>query len=99
VVRSSCGFGCFDLFAAANQRKKRRITLLWAIRFAGFIVIAGLLLFHFRVRRAGGMTNSTTSNTTQVAQNVTPPGMSTITVTASSGSLAPQTIQLTLSVH
>jgi len=93
VVRSSCGFGYFDLFAAASQHKKRRITLLWAIRFAGFIVIAGLLLFHLSgCGGAGGMTNSTTSNTTQVAQNVTPPGMSTITVTASSGSLTPHTI-------
>jgi hypothetical protein len=35
----------------------------------------------------------------QRLQIVTPPGMSTITLTASSGSVTPQAIQLTLTVH
>jgi hypothetical protein len=90
---------CLRVLTSVGREESRGFGRV-AIRFGGFIVIAGLLLVHLSgCGGAGGTTNSTTSSTTQVPQIVTPPGMSTITITASSGSLTPQTIQLTLTVH
>jgi hypothetical protein len=92
------------LLMNVGRRELHRFARRVEIRLAGFAAIAGLMLFHLsgcggRASTTIGTTGSTTGGTTQVPQIVTPAGTSAITVTASSGSLTPQTIQLTLTVH
>ena len=81
------------LLLMINMRtKESRCFARLAIRFSGFAAVAVLLLFH--LSGCGGA-----GGATPVPQIVTPPGMSTITVTASSSGVTPQTIQLALTVH
>ena len=97
VVRAGCGCGHFDLSFAANELRQKRTTLLWARcnSFRHFHSDRGVLgNSSVRVRRA-----SSTMQVQEQKQIVTPPGMSTITVTASSGSLTPQQMRLALTVH
>ena len=75
------------------SRKESRFFARVAIRFGGFAAVAGILLFHLSGCGGAGGT------TLPVTQIVTAPGMSAITVTATSGGVTPQTIQLTLTVH
>ena len=76
-------------FAKGGQRYERRL----ALRFAG--TVAGAFLVFVHVAGCGGGT--TPSPMPQ--RIVTPPGTTAITVTAKSGTLTPQTIQLALTVR